>query len=70
MDIIRKSKSLVWTTSYQQRLPIEVSKLTRRNFSVAGTHGMLATILATLGLPTAAYLLVPSRIRPKDDFID
>jgi hypothetical protein len=43
---------------------------TRRNFSVAAIHGMLVTILATLGLPTAAYLLVPSRIRLKDDFVD
>jgi menaquinol-cytochrome c reductase iron-sulfur subunit len=43
---------------------------TRRQFSVAAIHGMLATILAALGLPAAAYLLVPSRIRRKDDFVE
>jgi menaquinol-cytochrome c reductase iron-sulfur subunit len=43
---------------------------TRRNFGAAAIHGMLATIVAALGLPTAAYLLVPSRMRQKDDFVE
>jgi menaquinol-cytochrome c reductase iron-sulfur subunit len=56
------------------QLPAEGSSRTphstRRNFSVAALHGMLATILAALGLPTVAYLLVPSRIQRKDDFVE
>jgi menaquinol-cytochrome c reductase iron-sulfur subunit len=43
---------------------------TRRNFSAVAIHGIWSAILATLGLPTVAYLLVPPRIRRKDDFVE
>ena len=43
---------------------------TRRNFSAAAIHGMWAAMLTALGLPSVAYLLVPSRIRRKGDFIE
>ena len=43
---------------------------TRRNFSVAAIHGIWTAILAALGLPTVAYLLVPSRLDRKDDFVE
>lgn len=43
---------------------------TRRNFTAVAVHGIWSVILAALGLPTMAYLLVPSRIRRKDDFVE
>src|SRR5579862_2490066 len=43
---------------------------TRRNFSAVAIHGIWSAILTALGLPTVAYLLVPSRIQRKDDFVE
>jgi len=47
-----------------------VQQPTRRNFSVAAIYGIWAAMLAALGLPGAAYLLIPSRIRRKNDWVE
>jgi menaquinol-cytochrome c reductase iron-sulfur subunit len=43
---------------------------TRRNFSVAAIYGIWAAMVAALGLPGVAYLLIPSRIRRKNDWVE
>src|SRR5579872_266491 len=43
---------------------------TRRNFGAAAIHGIWSAILAALGLPAVTYLLVPSRIQQRDDFVE
>ena len=44
--------------------------LTRRRFSVATIHGIWAAILAALGAPSIAYLLIPARARRKEDWVE
>jgi menaquinol-cytochrome c reductase iron-sulfur subunit len=43
---------------------------TRRNFSVAAIYGIWAAMVAALGLPGVTYLLIPSRIRRKNDWVE
>jgi menaquinol-cytochrome c reductase iron-sulfur subunit len=42
----------------------------RRTFSVAAIYGIWAAMIAALGLPGVAYLLIPSKLRRKDDFVE
>ena len=44
--------------------------LTRRKFSVATVHGIWAAIVAALGAPSLAYLLIPARARRKNDWVE
>lgn len=46
------------------------SDLTRRKFSVATIHGIWAAIVAALGAPAIAYLLIPARARRKNDWVE
>jgi menaquinol-cytochrome c reductase iron-sulfur subunit len=52
-------------SSPQQSLPP-----TRRNFSAIAIHGIWAVIIAALGGPAAAYLLIPAKFRRKNDFVE
>ena len=46
------------------------SQPSRRNFSVAAIHAIWAAMVASLGLPAMAYLLMPSKLRRKSDFVE
>jgi menaquinol-cytochrome c reductase iron-sulfur subunit len=50
--------------------PEEVESPTRRRFQIGAIYGMMAAISAALGLPALAYLLVPGKVRKKDDWIE
>jgi len=50
--------------------PGSTSHLTRRKFSVATIHGIWAAIIAALGAPSIAYLLIPARARRKNDWVE
>jgi menaquinol-cytochrome c reductase iron-sulfur subunit len=43
---------------------------TRRRFYVGAIYAMMAAITAAIGLPAAAYLLVPGKPRKKEDWIE
>jgi menaquinol-cytochrome c reductase iron-sulfur subunit len=43
---------------------------TRRNFSAAAIHGIWAVMIASLGIPAIAYLLMPAKIRRKSDWVE
>jgi menaquinol-cytochrome c reductase iron-sulfur subunit len=42
----------------------------RRNFSAAAIHGLWAVMVAMLGLPAMAYLLMPAKVRRKNDWVE
>ena len=44
--------------------------LTRRRLSVATIHGIWAAMIAALGAPAIAYLLIPSRARRRNDWVE
>jgi len=57
----------------EKPVPVDSSRtsnLTRRRFSVATIHGIWAAIIAALGAPSIAYLLIPSRARRKNDWVE
>ena len=54
----------------QQLPPVEGESPTRRRFQIGAIYGMMAAISAALGLPALAYLLVPGKVRKKDDWIE
>ena len=43
---------------------------TRRSFSVVAIHAIWASIVAALSIPAAFYLLIPARIRRKNDWVE
>jgi menaquinol-cytochrome c reductase iron-sulfur subunit len=43
---------------------------TRRTFSVVAIHAIWAAIVAALGVPAAFYLLIPARIRRKNEWVE
>ena len=43
---------------------------TRRAFSVVAIHAIWAAMLAALGIPAAFYLLLPARIRRKNEWVE
>jgi menaquinol-cytochrome c reductase iron-sulfur subunit len=43
---------------------------TRRTFSVIAIHAIWAAIFAALGIPAASYLLIPARIRRKNEWVE
>jgi len=45
-------------------------QLTRRRLSVATIHGIWAAMIAALGAPSIAYLLIPSRARRRNDWVE
>jgi len=47
-----------------------VESPTRRRFQIGAIYGMMAAISAAIGLPALAYLLVPSKVRKKEDWIE
>ena len=44
--------------------------LTRRRFQIGAIYGMMAAISAAIGFPALAYLLVPGKVRKKEDWIE
>lgn len=53
------------------QLPTESAESpTRRRFQIGAIYGMMAVISAAIGLPALAYLLVPGKVRKKDDWIE
>jgi menaquinol-cytochrome c reductase iron-sulfur subunit len=53
------------------QLPTDsVESPTRRRFQIGAIYGMMAAISAAIGLPALAYLLVPSKVRKKEDWIE
>jgi menaquinol-cytochrome c reductase iron-sulfur subunit len=49
---------------------MEQPPTTRRTFIVGAIHGIWAVIIAFLGLPAIAYLLIPARTRRKNDWVE
>ncbi|HME05843.1 MAG TPA: ubiquinol-cytochrome c reductase iron-sulfur subunit [Bryobacteraceae bacterium] len=47
-----------------------MEEFTRRNFSAAAIHGIWALMVASLGIPALAYLLMPAKIRRKNDWVE
>jgi menaquinol-cytochrome c reductase iron-sulfur subunit len=43
---------------------------TRRRFHVASIYALWATIAAALGLPAACYLLLPPRLRKRQEWVE
>jgi menaquinol-cytochrome c reductase iron-sulfur subunit len=43
---------------------------TRRSFSVVAIHAIWASIVAALSIPAAFYLLIPARIRRKNEWVE
>ena len=48
----------------------ETPHTTRRNFQVAAIYGIWSLMIAALGLPAAAYLLIPARLRRNNDWVE